>query len=142
MGVRIDLPPLRERVEDIPELARHILSRLGSAKSFSKAALGRMQSYAWPGNIRQFARVVEAVDALCDAEEVGPADLPPPLGGAVEAAEGGGNGFALLSQVVAEAERDHIRRALALAEGNKERAREMLGISKDTFWKRLKTYGL
>jgi DNA-binding NtrC family response regulator len=143
VGVQIRLPPLREHIEDIPEIARHILNRIRSPKTFSPEAVRQLQRYSWPGNVRQLVRVVEAVDALCPRDEIQSADLPPPLNPA-----GGDPGsaaadvFPTLADEVARVEREHIRRALALTQGNKEKAREMLGISKDTFWKRLKEFNL
>lgn len=143
VGVNIRLPALRERIEDIPELARHILRRLKSDKRFSPAALRQLQLYDWPGNVRQLVRVVEAVDALCPCAEVQPDDLPPPLNPAkARTGDASADAFPTLDAVLSSAEREHIRRALALTAGNKERARELLGISKDTFWKRLKDYAM
>jgi DNA-binding NtrC family response regulator len=143
VGVALHLPPLRERPEDIPELVQQMIKRLKSGKTFSDAAVRQMQFYPWPGNIRQLMRVVEAVDALCPHEEIQPEDLPPPLRPAIGATGAAApTGFPPLDSVVSQAEKEHIRLALAMCSGNKERARELLGISRDTLWNRLKVYGL
>ena len=141
VGVTVDLPPLRERVEDISMLASHLLRCLQSTKRFTPQALRCMQSYEWPGNVRQLVRVVEAVDALCETNDIAANDLPPPLAPTQAIAESD-TGFDLLRDVVGRAEKEHIRRALAITKGNKTKACRLLGMPKDTFFRRLKEYGI
>ena len=136
VGVTVSIPALRERISDIPELAAHAFTRLKSAKLFSPAALRALQAYPWPGNVRQFTRVVETVDALCPRDLVEPADLPPPL----HAPAATRRDFPKLAEVVREVERAHFRRALDATGGNKEKACALLGLSRDTFWRRLKEF--
>src|SRR6185369_15357255 len=85
--VPIQVPPLRERKEDIPQLAAHILARRrGAAKSFAGSearypqqitakALSRLQSYRWPGNIRELENVLSRAAILCDGEVIRSHDL-------------------------------------------------------------------
>ena len=138
-GVTVELPPLRERAGDIPDLVSHVLERLGSEKKFSEAAVRSLQSYRWPGNVRELAKVVEAMDALCTSDEIGADGLPKHL-----AAGTGGEHKRLgpLPEAIARLEADYIRQALEISGGNSERAIEMLGISRATFFNRKKRYGL
>jgi transcriptional regulator with GAF, ATPase, and Fis domain len=142
MGVTITLPPLRERIEDIPQLAAYMLSKLKSHRHFSKAAIRRLQSYSWPGNVRQLVHLVETVDTLCTRDEIGPGDLLPPLSSAPSGEEPLSRGFHKLDEVVAEAEKQHILLALDQTDGNKGKAAELLGVSRDKLWNRLRAYGL
>ena len=141
-GVSIQIPPLRERAEDLPELIQHFLGKLGSAKSFTAAAIRRMQSYTWPGNVRQLARVVEEIDAICERDEVREDDLPAYFGKTPALSPADPSPFVPLHELVAKIEREHIRRALEIAEGNNERAIKLLGISRATFFGRKEVYGL
>jgi len=78
-GVEIQLPPLRARGEDIPELVHYFLERLEPVQPlrFSPAALDALLTYHWPGNIRELQRVVERAVVLATASEIGVDDLPP-----------------------------------------------------------------
>jgi DNA-binding NtrC family response regulator len=80
--LHIEVPPLRDRAEDIPLLVEHFLARAshkGSvvARGFSPDALAACSAYAWPGNTRELANVVERVAVTCRREVVEPEDLPP-----------------------------------------------------------------
>jgi transcriptional regulator with PAS, ATPase and Fis domain len=77
-GVDLEVPPLREHREDIPELAVHFLSAYvrQPAMTLSASALDRLTAYEWPGNVRQLARVVERAIALAQGREITVADLP------------------------------------------------------------------
>jgi DNA-binding NtrC family response regulator len=77
----VTLPPLRERTEDIPDLARHFLARIAAEegkriRDIQPAALGLLQAYAWPGNVRQLENTVFRAVVLCDGDELGVADFP------------------------------------------------------------------
>lgn len=141
-GVSIQIPPLRERVDDLPELIEHFLKKLGSTKSFTDAAIRRMQSYVWPGNVRQLERVVEGMDALCERDEVREEDLPANFDKPPAASQKDSSPFAPLREVMAKVEKEHMRRALEITEGNSERAIKMLGISRATFFERKRLYEL
>ena len=134
-GIQIQIPPLRERTEDIPLLVERMLTKRGSAKAFSDEALERLQSYSWPGNVRQLQHLVEVVDVVCESETVGADDLRFALTPEVFQKD---SGFVPLKELVAQVERDHIRRALAISGGNKQRAIDLLGISRSKFFERLK----
>ncbi|MBL8194325.1 MAG: sigma-54-dependent Fis family transcriptional regulator [Blastocatellia bacterium] len=75
--IEITLPPLRERLLDIPKLVQYALSRRGSNKKFSDKVIKIMQNYYWPGNVRELISVVEAVDVLAEKQIIEIEDLPP-----------------------------------------------------------------
>jgi DNA-binding NtrC family response regulator len=137
--ITITIPPLRERAEDVPELARHFLRSCSrrapcAARDFSPAALLALAGYAWPGNVRELQNVVERAVILCESELIEPKDLgmaPPPA-----AAERGGAGS------LGEIEREHILRVLREAGGNQSRASQLLGIDRKTLYLKLRKYGL
>ena len=73
---RIEVPPLRERSQDIPELAYHLMAKCGGSLTFSDAAMRLLESYRWPGNVRELQNVVEQLVSLVSGRPVEPADLP------------------------------------------------------------------
>jgi transcriptional regulator with PAS, ATPase and Fis domain len=143
--VRIEVPPLRERPEDIPLLVAHYWERkgrdLGRAAQLSAEALRVLESYPWPGNVRELVNVVERVLVASVKPVIEPADLP-----AAVQAEGVGRvrRFPLfhLGTVVEEAERRTLERALRQSQGNRNKAAQLVGLSRASFYRKLKAYGL
>jgi two-component system response regulator AtoC len=146
------LPPLRERPEDIPLLARHFLAKYGAQLghggcSLSEAALEALKAYAWPGNVRELENMMERAAVLSRAGvvEVGhlPLDLtrPEPAAAAPASLPAAGDEDLDLERRVAELEQRLIRKALAEAGDNKARAARLLNISERTLWYKLKKYG-
>jgi DNA-binding NtrC family response regulator len=90
-GVRVVIPPLRERPEDVPLLVEHFARALPAAKSFSAGALQAMQAYDWPGNVRELHFAVERAGLLAEGGVIEASDLPP------EIHERGGRASALVS---------------------------------------------
>jgi len=138
--IRIELPPLRERREDILPLVDLIVARLGERQSrqvvgVSAAARRRLIAYAWPGNVRELANILERAVALCDHDTLLPEDLDFPSG------ESGID--ALLSESarssipLADLERLYVRRVLESHGGNKSSAAKVLGIDRRTLYRRL-----
>ncbi len=153
LGHVVTIPPLRERTGDIPLLIRHFLGRCGKAlpsKVFADETMELLLRHSWPFNVRELEQVVERTVCLVDRDVVLPADLPDyirreaseaePLPEEVGPSEP--DEFPTLRQVVREAEREHLTRALAQAKGNKRRAIQLLGISSDTFYRRIRDCGL
>ena len=166
--VPIRLPPLRERVEDIPPLARHFLERARAdglaTKALDAAAIERMKRHPWPGNVRELENLMRRLAALHPAETIGaeavdtelaeaapapePAagDGPEPLAGAVErhiraflSAHDGGAGLTdIYDRVIAEVERPLIRLTLAATRGNQIKAAAMLGLNRNTLRKKIR----
>jgi DNA-binding NtrC family response regulator len=147
LGHVLEIPPLRERREDIPRLVGHFLGRYDRGprrKSFAPDALAALQAHHWPFNVRELQQVVESAVCLVDRDVVLPADLPdyfrrePPPG--APSSPGGPPGP--LRKVVEEAERAAIVGALEFTGGNRRKAIELLQISPETFYRRLEEYGL
>jgi len=147
----LHVPPLRERKEDIPLLARHFLSSLATrynkktVKNFSPEAEGLMMSYAWPGNIRELRNLVERLVVLESAELILPQHLPDWLTGrSVAAPQQTSSGFVLPDAGISldEVEKNLIKQALDRENHNKARAAKLLGISYDTLRYQVKKLGL
>ena len=140
--VTIELPPLRERLEDLPVLVQSFLdefSRQQGKKSpeITPAAMELLYNYDWPGNVREFRNCVESMvvldkDGKIDAEDV-PRYVKQPEGAESSSGVGGVN--------LEEKEKESIRKALALCEGNREKAAKMLGIGERTLYRKIKRYG-
>ncbi|HEY0663663.1 MAG TPA: sigma-54 dependent transcriptional regulator [Thiobacillaceae bacterium] len=144
----IELPPLRQRVEDITGLVEHFIAKHGHSPADTRltpGALERLKGYAWPGNVRELENMVERAlilsgGGLLDeqvflldprAAETRPAPALPAAGAMPPPA---------LNQAVEVREARLIDEALAQAEGNKSRAAALLGISERTLWYKLKKY--
>jgi two-component system response regulator AtoC len=146
--VRIHLPPLRERREDIPLLFNtfvHEFARQNGKKvtGVSAEAQEALQRYDWPGNVRELRAAIEHGVALCRGERIGLRDLPPRvLGQAASPAAPDGRLAAPASLNLEAMEKHFIERALRLTEGNVTEAAKLLGISRRTLHRKLKTYRL
>ena len=149
--VPIHLPPLRDRREDIPLLVDAFLKEFARANQrqvtgFSADAQEALQKYAWPGNVRQLRATIERAVVLCRGERIGLRDLPPdvqgkPNSGGIGSPGGEGNS-ASGNLNLEEMEKSFIQRALKLTEGNVTEAAKLLGISRRTLHRKIKTYNL
>jgi len=140
--VEIHLPPLRERLADIPPLVEHFARgfahRAGRpAPVFEPELLRRLQARSWPGNAREVQNFVEKLLLFHDGGRVTQADLPAATGADDLETEG-----LSLKLAIERLERDHIRRALQVTGGNRTRAAELLEISLRSLHYKLKEYGL
>ncbi|HZQ67101.1 MAG TPA: sigma-54 dependent transcriptional regulator [Terriglobales bacterium] len=139
--IPLTLPPLRERVEDIPELALHFARRYttaGTDPELSPEFLRRLQRYSWPGNVRELANLMHRAAALGDAAlaiDALPGEMEEPGPAAVCA--GMSPGLSL-----GEMEKRLLEMTLAATHGNRSRAAEMLGISLRTVRNKIREYGL
>jgi DNA-binding NtrC family response regulator len=145
--VVIDIPPLRERPEDIPLLVRHFLQ--GANRNFGKSLRGVSREvqkiflkYAWPGNVRELANVLESAAMLCKKDFVDVANLPkylrdyvPPQGAL---AFSGGGHLSTLSDL----EKDYIAYLLKVTKGNLRQTAKILSISRTTLYNKLAKYGI
>ena len=139
--LQLELPRLRDRVEDIPLLAEHVLRRIAGelgrpAPRLSAPALRRLQSHAWPGNVRELRNVLERAILLTEAEVLEPEHL----GFDFEGVRRESRPAAVLT--LREAERQLIERALAEERGNVGRAAERLGISRSSLYQRIQKHGI
>jgi DNA-binding NtrC family response regulator len=144
--VPINVPPLRERVLDIPDLIAHFLAaaavRHGLVQCRLSAGAERLfRRYRWPGNLRELANLCERLTILFPGGQVAPQDLPQELV-AGESPPSDAAGFRLPPHGIdlQEVERELIRQALALAGGNKSRAARLLGLTRDTLLYRLQKH--
>jgi DNA-binding NtrC family response regulator len=150
--IPVKVPALRDRKEDIPVLARHFLERFNrelgrSVRGFSVKALELMSAYHWPGNVRELRNLIERMILMASGEEILPEDLPAQIIAPTTGGSGrGGRGQILFPAdrhyTLEEVERAAIQHALVVAGGNKTRAAEMLGISRQTLRTKLKEPGL
>ncbi|MFQ5633385.1 MAG: sigma-54 interaction domain-containing protein, partial [bacterium] len=149
--IEIELPALRERVEDIPLIANDFLRRFVAAsdktiRNFSPQAMEVMLSYPWPGNVRELRNAIERAVILSRNEQIQPEDLPPRLRqtGSLSGAEVKkipANMVAVsLGTTVDEMERQLILRTLEMQGNNKTRAAEVLGVSLKTLHNKLNRY--
>jgi transcriptional regulator with PAS, ATPase and Fis domain len=143
--VPLVVPPLRERREDIPALARSVLNDLSRRTSYKGTELApdvvlAFQRYHWPGNVRELRNALERALILSRGEPVALAHLPSEIRNAdarsVPPPSPGTNSTALDAL-----ERDHILRVLAQVDGNRTRAAELLGISRSTLKRKLALLG-
>ncbi|HZX95131.1 MAG TPA: sigma-54 dependent transcriptional regulator [Myxococcales bacterium] len=137
--VEVQLPPLRDRLEDIPHLAQFFLRRIVArgatrARTFTPDALDALVRHPWRGNVRELEHAVERAVLLASGEEIAPADLF--LGATAQ-------GPALLERMTLDdAERHLIQRALARCGGNVSEAARELGVSRSALYRRLQHHGL
>src|SRR5439155_1593367 len=135
--VRVSLPPLRARREDIPALVNHFLRRYN--RRFRRDALATLGGYDFPGNVRELENVIERAFAMGAREQIGLADLPVLGNASVSSVSIPQSGTV---PRLADVEKDLILRALAFYKDDKEAAASALGISRRTIYRRLKEYGM
>ncbi len=138
--IQVHVPALRERPEDIPGLAAHLLAFFAKANhrsflGFTSEAQEALVRYAWPGNVRELRNVVERATILCPAPHIGVEYLPAALAETPAAPRIGD------SITLQQIEEQHIRRVLA-ASKNLQDAADTLGIDQATLWRKRKQYGI
>jgi DNA-binding NtrC family response regulator len=139
--VRLRVPPLRERAEDVGPLAEGFLEAYAAkhgrpARRFGADALSALASYDFPGNVRELANVVERAVIVADGEVVGAAELPESLLTAARA-----QARRTRRPTLAELEAEYVREILAATRGNKSEAARVLGISRKNLYEKLARYG-
>jgi len=134
--VKIFLPPLRERKEDIPLLTHHFVKKYSSgSKTMAKKTVQIMMKYPWPGNIRELENVISFAVVMSKSEEITEEDLPPEL---IEGKE-----FISLENLsLKNLEQQAIVNALKFTKGNRNLAAKALGISKRTLLNKIKQFEL
>ncbi|ERM92238.1 transcriptional regulator [Caldanaerobacter subterraneus subsp. yonseiensis KB-1] len=140
--VKLVLPPLRERPEDIPLLVEDILKRIneefGKKLRISPAAMEYLLSYSWPGNVRELENVLERAAILAEGQEIQPQHLMIDYFGQNKNIKK----ISLLCEVQMKAEKEAIIRALEAFGGKKSRAAKALGISRQALYAKMVRYGL
>jgi DNA-binding NtrC family response regulator len=144
--VPVELPALKERIEDIPVLADFFLQKYArknkkDIRGFHPQALMLLARYGWPGNIRELENTIERAVILCLGEQITPKELPPQmlpddfqLSSGVVTSPGG--------LTLKDMEREAIRATLEQTGGNKSRSAKILGIARQTLLNKIKDYGL
>jgi DNA-binding NtrC family response regulator len=143
--VRILVPPLRERIEDIPLLVDHFLRKFsrGAAFTIPAGVLESLQAYPWPGNVRELENSIERAIVLAGPDRVLQREhifIPSQSPGAAEPSAAAP--LMGLRDLVARTEAEHIRRVLRLVEGHRGRAAATLGIPRKELWMKMKRYGI
>lgn len=159
--INIELPPLRERVGDIPLLVDHFLRSICESagkqvEEFDRSAIAAMQAYSWPGNVRELENVVERAVLLGHDTVITPEDLPPQLlskskplgqsgggeiGGTFDFSNGVSPGITL-REAMEEPERQIILGSLRAHNWNRAATADTLGVNRTTLYKKMKRLGL
>jgi len=162
--IRVEVPPLRQRREDIPELLRHYLDvaamELGVApKVLAPEAEAALVAFDWPGNVRQLVNACRRLTVLAAGREITRDDIPADLGGGAASGAAGGSDWAqalaswaqarfatggppLLDDAMPEFERTVIREALKATHGGRQEAAKLLGWGRNTLTRKLKELGM
>jgi DNA-binding NtrC family response regulator len=143
--VPLNIPPLRERKQDIPFLANHFIRKLaadsGSAvESITDAAMERLMAYHWPGNVRELENVIERSLVLCRGSQLDAGDVR--LESAPRPRSQNGQHFLPEGLTLDQYEQELIREALRRADGNKSHAARLLGLTRNALRYRLTQMGL
>ncbi|CTP88680.1 two component system regulatory protein, sigma 54-dependent [Xanthomonas translucens pv. poae] len=140
--VPIELPPLRERGDDIVLLAQHFLEDGASAaRTLSAAAQARLRAYPWPGNVRELRNAMQRCQVLVRTPTIEAHDLDEVLAGDAAAAPAETSALTL-PDAIAQLEKQMIQAALAQAQGNRAEAARRLGIHRQLLYRKLDDYGL
>jgi DNA-binding NtrC family response regulator len=150
--IKIDLPPLRERTEDIPLLVTHFLTKYARPneppKKVSPEAMERMMAYRWPGNIRELENAIERAAVTTVGEVIGPENLPPRVTG-ISREEKPLLEIDLknkltyyLEKATEQIEREYLLKALEKSRGNVGRCAEMCGLSRRSVSGKISQYGI
>ena len=151
--VPIFVPPLRDRVEDVPLLADHFMAMLAREygrrpKTFEPDAVRALQRYGWPGNVRELRNVVERLMIMVPGERVSSRDLlfleqgGPAVGSATPMAPVKPALMAPLHDARDEFEKQYILRALAAQQGNMSRTAEVLGVERSNLYRKMRAFGI
>ena len=152
--VGVQLPSLRERRDDIPQLVRHFLQQFGAGRdlNITTEAMEALLRYDWPGNIRELENCIERAAALGNGDNIQLADLPLQVQNGTSAHSSSFAGMqspdatpARATEAISElekVERDTILRLLQEAQGDKVRTQALLGVSRATLYRKLKRYNI
>ncbi|MDH7481893.1 MAG: sigma-54 dependent transcriptional regulator [Armatimonadota bacterium] len=142
--ITINLPPLRERVEDIPELVRHFIAKYNSEtgksiEGISPEGIAMLQNYQWPGNIRELENCIERAVILCHGRTILPQHIllseeNVPFSTPAFSSDG--------MRSLKDVEKEHIANVLAKCNWNQSRAASILGIDRKTLRNKIREYGL
>jgi transcriptional regulator with PAS, ATPase and Fis domain len=145
-GIDVTLPPLRERTEDMPELAAYILKRLTGSQGncrLDTGAVAALQAYDFPGNVRELRNLLQKAVLNCRDGVISAADLQLPVAATATAQPASATSLpAESSQSMSTLERAHIQHLLGIHQGHRARVAAALGITERTLYRKLNRYGL
>jgi transcriptional regulator with PAS, ATPase and Fis domain len=141
----IEIPPLRERVEDIEELTAKLMEKLSNqlgiyVPKISKKALELLKTYSWPGNVRELENVLERAINLTETDTILPIHLP--LYITQNKRKINPNAIDSLQNLVEQTEREAIQSCLDYTNGNKLKTAKILNISRTSLYQKIEKYGL
>ena len=145
--VAVELPPLRERAGDVPQLIDHFLHEMAERHSreirgISPEARAELVRYSWPGNVRELRNVMENMVLLTRSDVLDSEDVPVNVRDGARTHTVSGGDFALAGRSMAEMERALIEANLSFVDGNRQKAAALLGIGERTLYRKIKEYGL
>ncbi len=143
--VPITIPPLRERLSDIPLLTNYFLKKFQENETpvrIDPTAMDQMEKYLWPGNVRELANVIQMMMVFCRGNRITIEDLPPHLGPQSAAAQTIPKGEIDLTKMVEDLEKKWIAAKLEESGGNQEKTAKLLGMTRKMLLGRLKKYQL
>ncbi|MBI2091554.1 MAG: sigma-54-dependent Fis family transcriptional regulator, partial [Deltaproteobacteria bacterium] len=148
--VHLNVPPLRERIDDIPFLAKHFLDKYkrgDKAKEITSKALSALKDYIWPGNVRELENLMHSLTVMVPEQIIDEDDLAElrsknPYRYKTKMEEDGRISNLALDEYVDTLARDYIKRVLRISKGNKTAAAEKLKVSRSTFYNRCKELGI
>ncbi len=161
--IQLIVPPLRERVEDIPVLVEYFLDKFtdpSHKKNFTEAAIARLMEHSWPGNVRELANVVQSLTIMVKGNTICESDFPSWMFNGRHQNKNGfshsntnssteeyttsgiGESIFSLKECVEAVERQHIERALQLYKYDKSKAASALGIGRTTLYTKMKNLGI
>ncbi len=132
--VTVVVPALRDRGDDVIEIAEHFLQAGPSSIKLTRAAQDCFRAYHWPGNVRELRNVLEQAVILGDGKKITPSDLPPHI------RQKGQGKMVFMLKPLREVEKQYVNRILEETDGNKAKAAAILGISRETLYQKLKQY--
>ena len=145
--IPVEIPPLRDRLEDVPLLVNHFLQKQASSaggepKKIDAQAVDILCHYDYPGNVRELENAIERACALCDDDMILPSDLPPAIVAAARGEKADQAAAAVtvgqsLDEFIQQQERGYIDATLSHCSGSREKAASMLGISMATLYRKV-----
>jgi len=144
-GAEINIPPVRQRKEDIPLLVNHALGKFSAdmdrpRPTLTEAAMMRLVSYAWPGNVRELLNVVQRIAVMTSGDTIDIAQIPDEIRSSDS--EDNYEVGSLAGIGLDKLEKEAIRQTLAMTGGNREQTANVLGIGERTLYRKLKEYGI
>jgi two-component system response regulator HydG len=143
--IPVNLPPLRDRKEDIPELAKHFLKKVAikfhlPIKTINEQGMGLFYNYIWPGNIREFENLIERLFVICPGEEIESKIVAAHIGSIQQTTK---EGITIpIDDALYAFEKNLLRQAMKEAGGIKNKAAKLLGLNTSTLYYKLEKFGL